>query len=287
MLVRVSKKHTAVDAAAVAATPSEAIDKLTQATLPELIQTSKGSMWPGKEHVLGCLVRVCETNPHLPDDVFAAVCDILIKQMSYGTVLYQRSVVGHYNTLVSALNPKNIYGDVADTLLGIVQQDTLSRSSAMDVDTDEPMQQPQKLLLVASATKALSLSLPRTRQLLDGEVEQLVSVLQNNARNSVWNVRVASLEALSKLFEHSNMHGNLKVHSSEVLEAIKVCAAEGKYLAVRAAALDALDAFITSIQATPTNDAKKWRLEAFVVLDLLINDPAPSIADRAKELRRQ
>ncbi|KAJ1797292.1 proteasome component M29 [Coemansia sp. RSA 2598] len=268
-------------------------------TVPELIRASQGSMWPGKEHVLGCLVHVCvAANARglgdgqeltIGAETFLAVCDILTKQLSLGSVQYQRSVIAHYARFVEALKPGDIYGRVVECLMGIVQQDVkvgpLGPADGKKADLDEPMQQPQRLMLVASATKSLLLSLPRNRKLTADEARRLSETLRHNARTGVWNVRVASLDGLSDLVRHCAGSELAGIGIEAVIETVRECAADGKYLAVRAASLGVLEAVLAVMRAAESDDCAAWRLKAHAVLELLVADPVPSIADRAKELK--
>ncbi|KAJ1946585.1 proteasome component M29 [Kickxella alabastrina] len=285
------------------ALPNDALSTLAQMTLPELIKTSQGSMWPGKEHVLECLVRVCAANSRLFGDMVAdndgtnvtgvdsdtplVVYAILLKQLDVGTAAYQRAAVGHYNSLVTALSPSDIYSMVSDVLLKTVRQ-SVSAATAPDADGDEPMQQPQQLMLIAAATKALLLSLPTTRVLTANESGCLSAALKENARTGVWNIRVASLEGLAALSKHCARNWNTlcAMDVGVVLGAVRACATEGKYLAVRTAALDSLEALFSALREAP-GDAAAWRAEARAILELLLLDSAPSIADRAKDLGPQ
>ncbi|KAJ2854751.1 proteasome component M29, partial [Coemansia erecta] len=280
---------------------NDALKTVALATIPELIRASQGGMWPGKEHVLGCLVHVCVANAHsfidgdiqesaaISIETFLAVCDILTKQLSLGNVQYQRSVTEHYINLIEALKPRDIYSRVVECLMVIVQQQEVAAgpgsTDSSKMDTDEPMRQPQRLMLVASATKALLLTLPRDRTLTEEEAKRLSEILRHNAQNGVWNVRVASLNGLSDLVHHCAGSEFAAIDIEAVLEATRECAIDGKYLAVRAAALGVLEALFAALNtAEAPSDYAAWRSKAHAVLKLLAEDPVPSIADRAKEL---
>ncbi|KAJ2637690.1 proteasome component M29 [Coemansia sp. RSA 1286] len=288
----------------------DALRKVAQMTVPELIRASQGGMWPGKEHVLGCLVQVCVANAHgfadafknrtsnadsqqsaIGMETFLAACDILIKQLSLGNVQYQRSVIGHYTHLIETLQPGDIYGRVVESLMAIVSQESAAADSGSvnninKANLDEPMQQPQRLMLVASATKSLLLSLPRDRALTADETKRLSQILQYNARTGVWNVRVASLDGLSELVTYCAGYDLASIDVEAVLEATRECAVDGKYLAVRVAALGVLEKVFAALNAAESDDCAVWRSKAHAVLELLVADPVPSIADRAKELEK-
>ncbi|KAJ2890763.1 hypothetical protein IWW38_003953 [Coemansia aciculifera] len=67
---------------------------------------------------------------------------------------------------------------------------------------------------------------------------------------------------------------------AKVVGAVGACAAEGKYVAVRTAALGALEAVLDVLSVDDSDYTS-----SVGVLDLLASDPIPSIADRAKDAR--
>ncbi|KAI8319962.1 ARM repeat-containing protein [Martensiomyces pterosporus] len=305
-----------------------AIRQLVGLTLQPLTAAFQGRVWPGREHVLGCLVKVCTVGStlfaghtdspldtasqddefgHIPHTVFA----ILVKEMTRGELAYRRSAVTHYCSFIEAV-PLDVYGEVSGTLLDIIQSSMVVDKSAgarnengMDVDEEEPMQRPQRLMLIAAATKALSLSLPETRPLESDEAMRSASPLREIAETGVWNTRVASLEGLSALIGHckktlretsatmyspARAQGVLQaVDLVLVLKAVRICAAEGKYVAVRTAAFDALEAVFGAIHFVPPGERsamlRECDEEARRILDLLLLDPVPSISDRAKDVK--
>ncbi|KAJ2723286.1 proteasome component M29 [Coemansia sp. Benny D115] len=289
----------------------DALATLAQMTLPELIRASQGAMWTGKEHVLECLTRVCSANAPLfskkpaderdeqqqesavlNEDTIQAVYDTLLKQLEQNTYSYQRAIVGHLNTLVAALKPKDIYGSASASLLNIIGQNVATGARA-DADGDEPMQQPQQLMLISAATRGLELVIPRSRVLSASEAGSLAAALCENAQMGVWNVRVSSLECLSAVIKHcasvQSDAGWASLRATNVggvLTSVRSCAAEGKYVAVRSAALDALSALVGVLRQMRGEDVVEWSAEADSILELLLKDPAPSVADRAKELRQ-
>ncbi|KAJ2483165.1 proteasome component M29 [Coemansia sp. RSA 2320] len=275
---------------------------LAELVLPELVKASQGRVWPGKGHVLECLVKVCTVNARLFAEGWLAdtprlVCDVLLKEMGRGDLAYRRVAITHFSSLVEAL-PLDIYAEAAAVLLDIIQHSmsgsvggggSSGGANAMAVDEDEPMQRPQQLMLIAAAVKALLLSLPATRLVSEDEAAQSAAVLREIALAGVWNIRVASLECLGALYRHctapsvpaaNRLSRLLAMDTARVVEAVRACAAEGKYVAVRTAALGALEAVLGGVHG---DDA--WGAEASAILELLALDPIPSIADRAKEVR--
>ncbi|KAJ1962449.1 proteasome component M29 [Dipsacomyces acuminosporus] len=316
-------------AARVASTDKQAaqaaLQKLLDLTIPPLAAAFKVRVWPGREHVLACLVKVCVVGStlisHDSDDksgeVARSVFDILVKEMARGDLGYRRAAVTHYCSFIEAV-PLDAYSEVSEKLLEIIQTCMVVDKSAkqqgvsggagnrMDVDEDEdPMHKPQRLMLISAAIKALSLSLPRGRMLENAEAASSAALLKEIAETGVWNIRVASLEGLSSLVGH---YSTLKQQQQQqavttgrvvgileaaglksVLQAVRMCAAEGKYVAVRTAAFDALEAVFKAIHFIPANERSQMvaecHEEAQYILNLLQQDAVPSISDRAKDAR--
>ncbi|KAJ1938251.1 hypothetical protein FBU59_004499, partial [Linderina macrospora] len=140
---------------------------------------------------------------------------------------------------------------------------------------------------------ALALSLPHERSLESSEIVDAATLLANIAETGVWNTRVASLEALASLFAHFMLPAYAEIRSNalqaadmpKVLRAVRVCAAEGKYVAVRTAAFDALDAVHKAVKGTVGHSGSVELCRE--ILGLLLQDPVPSIADRAKDTKPQ
>ncbi|ORX70527.1 ARM repeat-containing protein, partial [Linderina pennispora] len=229
---------------------------LLELCVPALLSAAQGRVWPGKEHVLGCLVKVCTASAPLlsqqaesdglqqvPNEVFA----VLAKDMARGETSYRRAVVTHYCTFIEK-NP-----------------------------LDELRQKPQRLALIASAIKALAMSLPHTRALGNSEVVDMANLLAHSSK------------ALASLFAHFTQAVYAETRSSalqaagmqRILRAVRACAAEGKYVAVRTAAFDALDAVHMAAEGAAGHEDVTGMCRE--VLELLLQDPVPSIADRAKD----
>ncbi|KAJ2119129.1 proteasome component M29 [Coemansia sp. RSA 720] len=280
------------------------VHTLAQTALPELVKASRGRMWPGKEHVLGTLVKLCVvcsgavSADHELQGIPAAVCDILLKEMKQGEIPYRREIVKHCGTLVEGVG-LDVYSQLSGPLLQLVEQfgTTTTKSdalgaNAMDIDDDDEgaLKRPQQLMLVAAAVKTLQLALPKTQHLGSDEAGRLAGTLQNVAHTGVWNTRVASLECLTALLKHCAEAGPTKdlvfaVGMTSVLEAVTACAAEGKYVSVRTAALGTLEAVLGAVSsASADSRAAEWPDAARGVLELFLKDPVPSISDRAKEL---
>ncbi|KAJ2497446.1 proteasome component M29 [Coemansia sp. RSA 1972] len=277
---------------------------LAQTALPELVKASRGRMWPGKEHVLGTLVKLCVvcasaiSAGHELQAIPAAVCDILLKEMKQGEIPYRREIVKHCGTLVEGMG-LDVYSQLSDPLLQLVEQfgATTTKSpelgaNAMDIDDDDEgaLKRPQQLMLVAAAIKTLQLALPKSQHLSSDGAARLAGTLQNVAHTGVWNTRVASLECLTALLKHCAEAGPIKdlvfaVGMTSVLEAVTACAAEGKYVSVRTAALGTLEAVFGAVSSVSSDSrAVEWPGAARRVLELFLKDPVPSISDRAKEL---
>ncbi|KAJ1995921.1 proteasome component M29 [Coemansia spiralis] len=256
------------------------------------------------------------------------VCDILLKEMAIGDISYRREAVARFSSFIEAI-PLEIYDRASGVLLEIARlgmvtgdndkaSNSVKRSpSAMDVDADDdkdnPMRRPQQLLLVAVAIKALQTSLPKNRCLFADEAAILSEVLRGVAKTGVWNTRVASLECLAALFVHITNHSNVTDDSGDakagiedkrnvlgvmdigsVLDAVRVCATEGKYVSVRAAALDAAVAIFDGVSSTFGPKAQisngvsgMWQKEASTIAEMLASDPVPSISDKAKDTLRR
>ncbi|KAJ2082230.1 proteasome component M29 [Coemansia sp. RSA 988] len=290
------------------------IKTLAQTALPELVKASRGRRWPGKEHVLGALVSVCAAcaralAANVDSDMQTlpgTVCDILLKEMRHGELPYRREVIKHYCTLMERMD-LDVYSEMSGALLemveqmGSVGQKQGVSGDAMEIDDDDDddtaMKRPQQLMLVSTAIKALQLTLAKSRRLLFKNVAKAADVLRNAAQNGVWNVRVASLECLAELLErcvalklnNSMDGGSFPIDIAPLLDVVRLCAAEGKYVSVRTAALGTLGAALGAIEAASTNansDARvaQWSLEASAVRELFLKDPVPSVSDRAKEL---
>ncbi|KAJ2370558.1 proteasome component M29, partial [Coemansia sp. RSA 2610] len=279
---------------------------LAQAVLPELVKASRGRVWPGKEHVVGALVKVCtvcadavSTSEELRDTP-STVCDILLKEMKQGEIPYRREMVKHCSALVEGLD-LDVYDQLSGTLLQLVEQygalsaaPAVSSSHAMDIDDDDDekaLKRPQQLMLVAAAIKALQSALPKTRCLSANQAGQLARTLEDIAHTGVWNTRVASLECLAALLRHlagaSAACDRFAVDIATVLAAVRVCAAEGKYVSVRTAALDTLDAALAAVAELGADSRlSDWQRACQEALELFLKDPVPSIADRAKELAK-
>ncbi|KAJ2162878.1 proteasome component M29 [Coemansia sp. RSA 552] len=283
--------------------------ELARATLPALVEAVRGRTWPGKEHVLGALVNVCtacaryiDTDEEL-QSIPVTVCEVLRKEMRQGEIAYRREIIRHYCTLLEKTD-LDVYGLMSDTLLGIVghlgeASKRAAASGAMDVDDsdnddEQPMKRPQQLMLVATAIKALQLTLKNTRNMEQDAAQRLCDVLQDAALRGVWNVRVASLECLVALLEHGANKGGVAdaffVDAMSILAAVRECASDGKYVPVRAAALATLAAIYAAIGAASESSVATrspgWRAEADAILELFLHDTAPSVSDRAKELRQ-
>ncbi|KAJ1780399.1 proteasome component M29, partial [Coemansia sp. RSA 1824] len=280
------------------------VHTLAQTALPELVKASRGRMWPGKEHVLGTLVKLCVvcssvmSADHELQTIPAAVCDILLKEMKQGEIPYRREVVKHCGTLVEGMG-LDVYSQLSGPLLQLVEQfgtaatkSPVLGANAMDIDDDDEgaLKRPQQLMLVAAAIKTLQLALPKSQHLSSDEAGRLAGTLQNVAHTGVWNTRVASLECLTALLKHCAEDGPTKdlvfsVGMTSVLEAVTACAAEGKYVSVRTAALGTLEAVFGAVSSVSSDSrAAEWPGAARSVLDLFLKDPVPSISDRAKEL---
>ncbi|KAJ2628784.1 proteasome component M29 [Coemansia sp. RSA 1290] len=277
-------------------TCSASIRTLADTTLLELISALHGRLWPGKEHVLGALVKVyvvcadaVADNEELSPTT-DAVCGILLKELKHGEVSYRREVLKHYCILAKGTN-LDMFNQMSGALLQQIEQygSIASNSDAMDVDDDEhALKRPQQLMLVAAAIEAMQLTLPSGRYLGDSATKQLASVLQGIALTGVWNIRVASLECLTALVGHcarelEHTCFEFAVDIAPILEAVKACATDGKYVSVRTAALDTLEAVLCVVSKYPEDSrAKCWREGAKCALNLFLKDPVPSISDRAK-----
>ncbi|KAJ1773715.1 proteasome component M29 [Coemansia sp. RSA 1843] len=297
------------------------LESLTQATLPELIRASQGRLWPGKEHVLAALVKVCTScatliNRQMPvmdsDDQDAlqqlliavpqTVSTILLKEMTTGEVSYRREATARFNSFVEAV-PMEIYDKASGVLADIARTGMVTGekpTNAMDVDDDDSddrsMKRPQQLLLVAIAIKALQNILPKSRLISVNEADALSQVLCGVAETGVWNTRVASLECLAALFKHCSAVGASNVSADQasiqdlldginvgaILDAIRTCATEGKYVSVRTAALNAVEAAFGSISAVSGSGAGEssridiWKKDACAIAEMLAKDPVPS-----------
>ncbi|KAJ2848016.1 proteasome component M29 [Coemansia brasiliensis] len=277
---------------------SASVRTLADATLRELVSALHGRLWPGKEHVLGALIKVyvvcadtVAANKEL-SPVKDAVCSILLKELKHGEVAYRREVVKHYCALAKGTN-LDLFDQMSGALLQQIEQygAAVSNSNAMDIDDDEhALKRPQQLMLVAAAIEAMQLTLPSGRHLGDDEARLLATILQRIALTGVWNIRVASLGCLAALIGHcvrktEQSHAEFTVDIAPILEAVKACATDGKYVSVRTAALDTLEAVFRAISKYSADSrASFWREEAKLVLDLFLIDPVPSISDRAKEI---
>ncbi|KAJ2660066.1 proteasome component M29 [Coemansia sp. RSA 1199] len=300
----VEREARAIDASNLNHPIVAGVHTLAQTALPELVKASRGRMWPGKEHVLGTLVKLCVvcsgavSADHELQGIPAAVCDILLKEMKQGEIPYRREIVKHCGTLVEGVG-LDVYSQLSGPLLQLVEQfgATTTKSpalgaNAMDIDDDDEgaLKRPQQLMLVAAAVKTLQLALPKTQHLSSDEAGRLAGTLQNVAHTGVWNTRVASLECLTALLKHCAEAGPTKdlvfaVGMTSVLEAVTACAAEGKYVSVRTAALGTLEAVFGAVSsASADSRAAEWPGAARGVLELFLKDPVPSISDRAKEL---
>ncbi|KAJ1899994.1 proteasome component M29, partial [Coemansia sp. IMI 209127] len=265
------------------------LEGMAQATLPELIKASQGRLWPGKEHVLAALVKVCASCATLINRQMSAmdsdnedsiqqllrtvpqtVSTILLKEMTIGEISYRREATARFSAFVEAV-PMEIYDKASVILIDTARTGmvTVEKSaSAMDVDMDDDgddksMKRPQQLLLVAVAIKALQTILPKDRSISVDEAAALSRVLCGVAETGVWNTRVASLECLTALFKHCNTVGTSDDSTSSAsiqglldgmnvdatLGAIRTCATEGKYVSVRTAALNAVVAAFDTISA--------------------------------------
>ncbi|KAJ2607228.1 proteasome component M29, partial [Coemansia sp. RSA 1365] len=286
---------------------------LAQTALPELVKASQGRRWPGKEHVLGALVDTCAVcGRALAADADSdmqtlpvIVCDILLKEMKQGETPYRREAIKHYCTLVERVE-LDVYSKMSGTLLEMVEQMSAAGlrqivgDTAMDIDNDDEdvaMKRPQQLMLVSTAIKALQLTLAKSHSLLSDEAAKTADVLRGAAQTGVWNIRVASLECLAELLERcvsmklvdSTNGGAFPIDIALILDVIRLCAAEGKYVSVRTAALKTLGAALSVIRDASRNDnadarVAQWDLEAGGVRELFLKDPVPSVSDRAKEL---
>ncbi|KAJ2552169.1 proteasome component M29 [Coemansia sp. RSA 1933] len=306
------------------------LGSMAQATLPELIKASQGRLWPGKEHVLAALVKVCASCATLIDKQLSAmdtddqgslqqllstmpqtVSAILLKEMTIGEIGYRREVAVRFNSFIEAV-PMEIYDKASGILISIARMGmaTCKKSAnEMDVDDDDEdrsMRQPQQLLLVAAAIKALQTTLPKARVVSAEEVAALSQVLCGVAETGVWNTRVASLECLAALFKHCSAVGTNSEPASPtgirelvdgldidaILGAIKTCATEGKYVSVRTAALNAVEAVFSSVMAMSGSIVEErsrvsvWKVDACEIIEMLAKDPVPSIADRARDVVR-
>ncbi|KAJ2029506.1 proteasome component M29 [Coemansia sp. S610] len=264
-----------------------ALAVLADRALPELVRAAQGRVWPGKAQVLECLVLVCTTAAnakHGAADMPRVVSELLLREIPRGDLAYRRSVVTHFCALVEAVPALDVYAEASAVMLDIIAH---GMSSASDVD-EEPLHRPLQLLLIAAAVRALLLALPQSRVLSEEEAAAAARVLCGVARDGVWNIRVASLECLQALVSSCVEPGRdglvRALGVPGILDAIGVCAAEGKYVAVRTAALGALEAVLGSL---PLIERVVGPLGTVArgILDLLANDPVPSIADRAKDAK--
>ncbi|KAJ2714183.1 proteasome component M29 [Coemansia spiralis] len=283
-----------------------ALATLARTALPALMQATRGRPWPGKEHVLGAIVDVCAARARIvaPDACaeqladLAAACEALVREMAQGEMKYRRDVVKHYCVLAEYAPPAAL-SRAAAVLLEITEALGAARpgpaatdGAAMDVDGDDSdseavLQRPQRLMLVAAAIDALRRTLVRMQDLDPAAARAMCGVLHGIACAGVWNVRVASLECLAALLGASaaSAAGEFPVDVGLLLDAVAQCAGEARYVAVRTAALAALEAAV----AVPDADSRapEWRRQAAALLEQLAGDPAPSVAGRAKELLAQ
>ncbi|KAJ2743896.1 proteasome component M29 [Coemansia sp. BCRC 34301] len=271
----------------------QALATLADLVLPNLAQASQGRVWPGKAQVLECLVLVCAASAKTAEDdtMLHVVCDLLLREIPRGDLAYRRLAVTHFCALVESVPALDVYSEASTVLLDIITRGMGSSVAGMDLDTDEePLHRPLQLLLIAAAVRALLMALPKTRVLVPEEAASAARVLCEIARDGIWNIRVASLECLQALVAHccagtqADSAGRMRaLDMAKLLQAVGVCAAEGKYVAVRTAALGALEAVLDALK----NDdplAGLWGV-ARSTLDMLASDPVPSIADRAKDAR--
>ncbi|KAJ2607617.1 proteasome component M29, partial [Coemansia sp. RSA 1694] len=263
----------------------QALARLADLVLPSLVQASQGRVWPGKAQVLECLVLVCTASAKTASDdtMPRVVCDLLLREIPRGDLAYRRLAVTHFSALVEAAPALDVYSEASAVLLDIIARG-MSSAAAMDMDVDEePLQRPLQLLLIAAAVRALLLALPKTRVLAPEEAASAARVLCEIARDGIWNIRVASLECLQALVAHccagseDERAGRMRaLDMAKVLDAVGACAAEGKYVAVRTAALGALEAVLDALAGDGDTSAGLWDV-ARGVLDLLAIDPIPSI----------
>ncbi|KAJ2780504.1 proteasome component M29, partial [Coemansia javaensis] len=273
---------------------------LAQAALPALTKAAQGRAWPGKEHVLGAIVDVCLACARAPGGtaeqrqaLLGAACEAVLREMGQGEVPYRREVIKRYCALAEHIEP-GAHAPAVGALLEIAESLGAHRGADkdgdidMDDDDEKQLKRPQQLMLVATAIDALRLTLAKVRGLDGATAERACRAMHAIARAGVWNVRVASLECLAALLE-SCCAGGPAVDAGLVLDAVRACAAEGRYVAVRAAALGTLAAVLRAAAPGPSADARAvgWQAEAAALLGQFADDPAPSVADRAKELQRQ
>ncbi|KAJ2871122.1 proteasome component M29 [Coemansia aciculifera] len=274
---------------------AQALATLADMALPELVQASQGRVWPGKAQVLECLVLVCIATANAKsngaNDMPRVVCELLLREIPRGDLAYRRLAVTHFCALVEAVPTLDVYAEASAAMLDIISRGMGSATaSAMDVDDEEPLHRPLRLMLIAAAIRALLLALPKTRVLASEEVAAAARVLCEVARDGVWNIRVASLECLQALVSHCSKLEQDRadllraLDMPKVVDAIRVCASEGKYVAVRTAALSALEAVLDALQLVDSASGVQGTI-ARDILDLLVDDPIPSIADRAKDAR--
>ena len=207
-------------------------------TWAALLESLGSRLWAGKESVLLSLVTVAVSVPVNYVDR-AALGQLILRELRSTDKNYRRHVLEGLCLLAEKMDLQ-LYASVEPLLRSIVEEAATVTASPSNLDEDGAKERPLALLVEASAIRALALCFPNTPS-TTSDLEPLLRYLLERVPKSIWNVRLACLDAVQVLMTKS---ASLVFLGEDLLREISdcafTCALDVKYSAVRVVGLKTL-----------------------------------------------
>ncbi|TPX38193.1 hypothetical protein SmJEL517_g00223 [Synchytrium microbalum] len=256
--------------------------------IPALLEALSGRTWDGKESVLESLSNVSVTckewfdgegKSHLDE-----VSKVLIREAKKNAKPYKRVALEQLGKAFDALKIDK-FDDLADYLLETATiDDEDDDKDKMDVDGSS-REKPLALLVRANAFKALAGCFPAGVASTQAKhVEVLAQSLAKSMDNNVWNIRLAAIDATTKILEKLVSPPSEAI-VVELIQGLLKPMADMKYVALRESALKALSTLFERVKG---NMAESTRQLLITGIDTILErENMPSIKEKLIEIRKQ
>ncbi|KAJ8329188.1 proteasome component M29 [Batrachochytrium dendrobatidis] len=195
------KRQVGKSIADLSKTLGEGFEPYMAQTVPFLLENLAGRTWDGKEALLEGLANVAVAGKGWlkTDTVGKALVSeletVFVREAKKNSQKYRRLAIEYLGTVFDALDIGN-FDDLIDYLI-----DVATESNKNDMDVDDDREKPLALVIQANAFTAIGQCFPRTRSSQVAHTKQIVELLAKSLEGNVWNIRMAALGSLSKVFE--------------------------------------------------------------------------------------
>ncbi|KAI8374250.1 proteasome stabiliser-domain-containing protein [Radiomyces spectabilis] len=241
------KQTAALTVADMCKSGGKSVAKHVEKLMPIMITTLATRSWAGKEHVLDAFVQLCISASDYFDShkkpSLADVAKIMIREAKRKNRTYQRhALVSLYNFLNAFGEKIDIYDQIEDFLVELCEMD---ENEAME-DEDNDNAKPLLLMVKANAFNAIVAGFrPKVFEGQAQHSDPLSQMLTGCLPTNVWNVQLAILNSLKIFIEHSATSSlQEKPIRQRILQSSIHCLAQMKYTAIRAAAIEVLEAAV-------------------------------------------